>query len=249
MGAMLESLTKLQAIERQLTQVRSRLRSRTAAVNIQQKRIDQAQADWQTIHDRIFELRKTADRQDLDLKTKDAQVAKLRTALNTSKTNKDYSAILTEINTHKADNERLADEILKAMDEIESLEIELKTADETSQAESKKMEEVRAISADEIERLTKMADDLARKRLEATEGVDPSALATFDRIASSFPGEAMAMIEVHGKKPPFEYICGGCYMGLSAEHANALSVRDEIRTCDNCGKILYMDSYESNASR
>ena len=248
MGALLESLTKLQTIERQLTQVRSRLRSRTAAVNIQQKRIDQAQADRDTIHDRIMELRKDADRQDLDLKTKDAQVDKLRTALNTSKTNKDYSAILTEINTHKADNERLADEILKAMSEIETLEVELKTAEETTQAESKKMEEVSAASAEEIDRLTKMADDLSRQRQEATEGIEPSALAAFDRIARSFPGEAMAMIEVHGKKPPFEYVCGGCYMGLSAEHANALGVRDEIRTCDNCGRILYIDSYESNAS-
>jgi predicted nucleic acid-binding Zn-ribbon protein len=30
-------------------------------------------------------------------------------------------------------------------------------------------------------------------------------------------------------------------MSLSAEHANALRVRDEIRTCNNCGRILYME--------
>jgi predicted nucleic acid-binding Zn-ribbon protein len=30
-------------------------------------------------------------------------------------------------------------------------------------------------------------------------------------------------------------------MTLNAEHANALRVRDEIRKCDNCGRILYLE--------
>jgi predicted nucleic acid-binding Zn-ribbon protein len=71
--------------------------------------------------------------------------------------------------------------------------------------------------------------------------VPQEALAVFERIAESYDGEGMAVVEVQGKKPPHEYICGGCYMSLSAEHANALKVRDEIRTCDNCGRILYME--------
>ncbi len=29
-------------------------------------------------------------------------------------------------------------------------------------------------------------------------------------------------------------------MSLNAEHANALRTRDEIRTCDICGRILYL---------
>jgi predicted nucleic acid-binding Zn-ribbon protein len=30
-------------------------------------------------------------------------------------------------------------------------------------------------------------------------------------------------------------------MNLNAEHANALRVHDELRTCDSCGRILYID--------
>ena len=33
-------------------------------------------------------------------------------------------------------------------------------------------------------------------------------------------------------------------MSLNAEHANALSSRDEIRNCDNCGRILYLVEQE-----
>ena len=51
----------------------------------------------------------------------------------------------------------------------------------------------------------------------------------------------MAPIEIEGTKPPHSYVCGGCFMSLNAEHANALRSRDEVRTCDSCGRILYLE--------
>jgi predicted nucleic acid-binding Zn-ribbon protein len=52
----------------------------------------------------------------------------------------------------------------------------------------------------------------------------------------------MAPIEIHGSKPPYKYVCGGCFMSLSPEHANSLRTRDQIRTCGNCGRILYLET-------
>jgi len=44
-------------------------------------------------------------------------------------------------------------------------------------------------------------------------------------------------------------VCGGCYMSLNAEHANVLRTRDEIRTCDNCKRILYMEAQPQGAGK
>ena len=71
------------------------------------------------------------------------------------------------------------------------------------------------------------------------------ALAVFERIAATRNGEAMAHIEIHGKKPPHEYTCGGCFMSIAAENANALRTRDELRLCDHCGRILYLEELAS----
>jgi predicted nucleic acid-binding Zn-ribbon protein len=86
-----------------------------------------------------------------------------------------------------------------------------------------------------------MMEDLTGKRAEAAKGVSQEYLAAFDRIAGNYEGDAMAAIEIHGKRPPQEFVCGGCFMALNAEHVNALRTRDEIRTCDNCGRILYLE--------
>ncbi|MFW5839659.1 MAG: zinc ribbon domain-containing protein [Planctomycetota bacterium] len=241
MGALLADLLTLQNIEKQLAQVRNRLRIRKAAVNQQQKKIDDLQGQIDAVTERITTLRKEADSHELTLKIKDAEVDKLRTALNTAKTNKGYASILTQINTHKADNAKLEESTLKLIEEIDNLKSGSDEFAKQMQTEAQRLEEVKANSAAEIDRLSAMLDDLQAKRDAAAENIDPGALATFDRIAANYDGEAMAMIETHGKKPPYSYVCGGCFMGLTAEHANALATRDEIRTCDNCGRILYVD--------
>ena len=85
-----------------------------------------------------------------------------------------------------------------------------------------------------------MVDDLQTRRVQAAEGIGAEALHVFDRIASTHEGQAMAPIEIADPKHG-EYNCGGCYMSLSAENYNALLSRDEIRQCDNCKRILYVE--------
>lgn len=241
MGRMLEGLLKLQSIERELAQIRRRLRARENAVNIQQRRIDQLQEEWGVLDQRSLTRRKDADRLELDLKQSEEKVARFRTALNSAKTNKEYAAILTQINTLKADNAKLEDGTLRIMQEIDGIKGDADTVQHQIDAEQKRLEEIRQTNAEEIARLQKIMSDLSARREEAAGHVAPQALKTFERVADSYDGEAMAPVEVHGKKPPYTYICGGCFMSLNAEHANALKVRDEIRTCDNCGRILYLE--------
>ncbi|MFB3893558.1 MAG: zinc ribbon domain-containing protein [Phycisphaerae bacterium] len=247
MGKMLDALLRLQAVERDLTAVRRRLQTRKNAVAIQQRKIDQLRAEYAAIHDKAVSRRKEADRRELDLKQKEAKVSSLRTALNTAKTNKEYAAILTELNTHKADNAKLEEEILKIMQEVDSIKADADKVNAQIEAESKRLQETQRTSEEEINRLTELTDKLTAQRADAAAEVPPEALAAFNRISESYEGEAMAVVEVHGKRPPYDYVCGGCYMSLNAEHANVLRTRDEIRTCDNCRRILYIQPQADKA--
>jgi predicted nucleic acid-binding Zn-ribbon protein len=247
MGPLLSALLNLQTIERKLAQVRARLRTRKNAVAAQEHRIEKLQEDWQALHEQSLSRRRDSDRFELELRDKEQQVSKLRSALNTARTNKEYATILTQINTLKADNAKLEDSILRILQQSDEVKGQADGIQEKVNAEQERLAEIKASSAEEIERLTAMLDDLQRQRAEAAKSVEPSALAAFDRIAESYDGLAMAPIEVHGNKPPYTYVCGGCFMSLNAEHANALRVRDEIRTCDNCGRILYMMDEKEHA--
>lgn len=241
MGQMLDGLLKLQSIERDLSQVRRRLKTRQSAVDLQQRRIDQHQQQWEALYEKSSTRRKDADRHELDLRQSEEHVAKLRSALNTAKTNKEYAAVLTQINTLKADNAKLEESTIKIIQDVDVVRAEADKIKQQIEAEKKRLDEIMQTNAAEIEKLNGMLAELNAKRDQATVGLAADHLTVFQRVADRYEGEAMAAVQIEGKKPPYEYICGGCFMSLSAEHANALKVRDEIRTCNNCGRILYME--------
>ena len=248
MATMLEALLQVQSIERQLAHVRRRLRVKENAVVAQKRRIEQLRESWNVLHDRDLARRADADRFDLDLKTKEERVARLRGSLNTARTNKEYAAILTQINTLKADNAKLEEDALKILQDADGIRAEAGEVDAKIATEEQRLQDVENASQKEVAKLKKMLADLSAQRAEAATAVASDKLAIFDRIAASYDGEGMAEVEVHGNKPPYTYICGGCFMTLTAEHANALRVKDEIRTCDNCGRILYLPSQDKASS-
>ena len=240
MGEMLSALLKLQKTELDTAQVRRRLRVRERAVDIQQAKVDAKQSELDLVTQRISEKQRLSDSLDLDVKSGEEHVTKLRGALNVSKSNKEYSAILTQMNTIKADSAKVEEQELKLMAEIESLngetgKLKLEIAEVT-----KRLEEVAQSSADEIARLRGMLGKLTATRQADSASIAAEALGVFERLVTRYDGEAMAPVQVQDKRR-LSYCCGGCYMTLNAEHANALAVRDDIRTCDNCGRILYLE--------
>ena len=241
MGKTLEALLHLQSTQLDLVHVQKRLRFQTYAVSSQEQNIQKLQDEYDQLHEKSLKWRSDADRHDLEFKTKDEHIQKLRAALNTAKTNKEYAAFLTEINSFKADNAKNEELTLKLLSEVDEIAGQLTELLQQIDQEKKSLEEIVQRSKDEIVRLTGLSEEITAKRTVAAEAVPPDALKVFERIAEGLDGEAMAPIETHGKKPPFEFVCGGCFMTLNAEHANALQVRDEIRLCNNCGRILYME--------
>lgn len=241
MGTLLESLRKLQKIEQDIAHVRSRIRVKNNAVNVQNRKIEQLEQDHESLCTQSLDRRKLADSLELDLKDREEKVVSFRSGLNAARSNKEYASILTQINTLKADSAKIEDRALSIIQEVESLK---KQADELAEhiaGDKKRLAEITEQNSAELTKLNGMLEELLKARVEASKEVPASALATFERISDNYEGEAMAVVEVHGRKPPHTYVCGGCFMSLNSEHANALRLRDEIRTCDNCGRILYID--------
>jgi predicted nucleic acid-binding Zn-ribbon protein len=241
MGPILTGLVKLQVIEVDLTRLRRRMRTRQHAVHVQESKIAQHQSDYDNLHTRGLEKRMSYDSMSVTLKANTDRIEKLRTDLNGAKTNKEYATLLTEINTQKADSAKVEEEALKVLAEADSVKIESDAVQAMITGEQEKLAAIKATSADELEKLDTMINSLQTKRDAAAESVDAGTLALFDRLAEQYDGEGLAPVDVTGRAPRQSYSCGGCFMSLNAEHANALSSRDEIRQCDNCKRILYLE--------
>ena len=179
------------------------------------------------------------DRLELELKSRDAEVNKLRASLNTAKKKKEYASALTMPNTTKADNSNIEEQMPELIKAVEADE-------ETSAVLRKQIEEQIQV----LEDIRKKADSSAGEHEaeiakiqaewnEVAKGIPAKALAVFKRVADTYDGEAVVKIdEQEGRSGA--YSCGGCFMGVTAESVNLLMTRDDIIRCSNCTRILVL---------
>jgi len=241
MGAILEALHRLQQIETKLNTYRSKEQSLRRKVRQAERLFAKAEGECVAQHSAVQRCQMEIDQADLDIKTRDESMNKHRQALNAAKSNKEYAAILTALNTEKADTAKFESRILELMAQKEKL-----------QAEAKGFEEEKAKMTARIERATKELDkyltdtrdavaNLEADRTVAAEKLPASAIDTFDRVAARHEGDAMAeTVRVSSRGE--EHICSGCNMSVPLEHVNRLRSLDEILVCSSCGRILYVDT-------
>lgn len=246
MGSTLSELRRLQEVELQLATIRRNREGKARRVEVQKNRVRQ-------IETRIDENRKAAkaqqikiDELSLDVASREDSVDKHRQALNKAKTNKEYAAILTAMNTEKADTGKVETAVLQLMEELNKIKAEgtgFEAEREKVVAEVAAAEQLlQAFDAQSKAEL----DRLMAQRSQITTGIEPQALSIFDRTAQRHEGEAMApVIKLRSKGD--EWACGGCNLKITLEMVNALATRDEVRLCGACGRILYSDLAPSKA--
>jgi len=239
MSSLLGGLTKLQSVENRLRAAKAKLARCRRSVVLQENRIRTEQNALETKKEEVQLTKLQSDRLELELRGRDAEIAKLRAALNGAKTNKEYASLLTILNTNKADNSKLETQILELMKDIEADQAEcdeiLATIDRQKADLDKVRHEAEAASVkleEEVSAMQTEWDDAARD-------IPAEFLETFNRVAETYDGEAVVEVDTHSGKT-LSYSCGGCFMSVTAECVNQLMTRDEIVRCSNCTRILVL---------
>lgn len=247
MGQILEALHRLQTIERQLAEIRRQRETKSQRVTKHQRQASKAEETLRRSKLVYQERRLRLDALQLDSAARDQALDRHRQALNTAKTNKEYAAILTAMNTEKADNSKLETEILQLLEETETLETEAAKVEEerTELLEhvSKAEEVLKALDA----KTQPEHDALQAQREEFAHVIPPSTLVTFQRVAVRHDGEALATVtKLHPKRD--EYICSGCNLMITLEVVNLLGTRDDLQVCKACGRILFIEEPAQKAT-
>ncbi len=239
MGRILDALHALQEIETELGRLRRGENDLTRQVRTAERQIRRTNEKLSQFESQRAATQLEVDRYDTQVKSRDETIGKHREALLTARTNKDYAAILTSINTEKADSAKVEKLALEKLTEFERIAEQVAgCAEEKSKFDARLAKAKKAVQ-DYLDETQEEREELLGRRREASEGLPPTALATFTRVAEKHDGEGLAeVIRLHPKRE--EYACGGCNMTVPLDHVNALAARDEIQYCLVCGRILYL---------
>lgn len=240
MGATLEALRTLQHIELQIVDIRRQLASKQHSIVRQSAKLRAAEETLAAGRAELRQNRIAADEVELDLKGRDANVNRLRDNLNMVRTNKEYAAVLSQLNNEKADRSRLEARAFELMAAVEAKREALAEQEGVVGEDTQRLSNLKAQLAQVEGSFAGRLATLEQQRGGAAGQLSPKTLELFNRISERYEGEVMArVVQVHPRRE--EYLCDGCNMSLAVERANALLTRDDVFTCDNCGRILYLE--------
>jgi predicted nucleic acid-binding Zn-ribbon protein len=239
MGLTLDALHRLQVVERELVRLRNDKAEKERAVAVAQRLLRQLDEQTAGKKAELQQHQLRAQRLESEIRQREEQVTKLRHQLNTTRTTREYAAILTEINTEKADTGKIEEQALQALQAVDQCKAELQQFDEQRNTLLQRIERAKQLLAQFIEQTQDSWKELEQRKERLAQDIPGPTLSKFERVAEYHEGDAMADVQKpHPKRD--EFVCGGCHMTITAEAVNALMTRDDLQTCNNCGRILYL---------
>ena len=245
MGPVLNGLGKLQSVENRLRAAKAKLTRCRRNVIIQENRVRSLQSAVEVKKEEIQLTKIQSDRLELELKTKDEAILRLRASLNVAKTNKEYAAVLTQLNTTKADNSKVETQILELMKDIEVDEAECANIQDQIDEQKQKLEQIRKEAEHLATKYEAEIEEIQAEWDRASQTIPAELLELFNRVAETYDGEALAVVERQEGKTE-TYTCGGCFMGVPAESVNVLMTKDDVIRCPNCTRILVLKNLQES---
>lgn len=187
---------------------------------------------------RLDELNKRHKDKEEKLKRGLETLKKTKDRLLEVKTNKEYQAILKEIETIEKKNSEIEDEVITAMEELDHIRLMLNAKEKElgafreqhDQNKQKMEEELRLLDVDilanqeQIQHITGFINEQLLKRYDIIKGAK----------------NGLAVISV------WKEVCDGCHMNIPPQLYIELQKSEEMLSCPNCNRIIYWRNHDKN---
>ncbi len=228
----LQRLQELQVLDSRIAGLERKLEAIPGRIQTIRDGLQQAKAGVDGIRTRLDGARKDMRSKEKDLEYQGSQRKKLEAKLYEVKTNKEYSAALSEIEGSKVEKNRIEEEILGLMELQERLGREVVEGDARLRPHEAEARVQEAAATEEMRALEVDLEGARSERKTAARDVPRDVLAQYGRLLKVRGGLAVALVGSNG-------ICSGCRVTLTPQRFNEVRQSSQIFVCENCGRFLY----------
>jgi predicted nucleic acid-binding Zn-ribbon protein len=228
----IRKLVELQVMDEEIFRFKRDLREKPAEFEALKAEFESKKVTLKSLEDKLKVIQVAQKELELDLKAKEEGISKADGSLSLLKTNKEYQARLLEIENMKADKSIVEEKILLGYDDVDAARKALE-AERTTVAQYEK--EFNAKKSQVDNDMAVIADQLKVKesqRERIAPEVRPDYLSRYERVLKNKDGLGIVKVLDHS--------CGGCYMHLTEQVMNELKKYEQIISCDQCARLLYL---------
>ena len=201
---------------------------------------EEREAKFLAVQQEFEQLKKDRRDKEREIEEERDKVEHAKAKLMSIKTNKEYYAMLKEIEQTKRANTQREDELLAILQRYEDAEKRLAEfqaeVDDVGGRYRERMVDIEA-------RMGSFDKDIAvleGKKAEVVKRLDKGLARRFEMIFDRRDGVAVI--------PARNQSCTGCHMHISPQLFNMLQRDDRIHTCPNCNRILFYEAPVEEAS-
>ena len=230
----IKKIVELQKIDGEIHNLRAELEEKPAFLEQLKEKFELIKSVLDELEEKLKAVQLARKDKELELKAKEDEIAKANTQLSQIKTNKEYSAKISEIEHSKADKSVIEEKILMSYDESDAVNAEIEKEKAKVTEEEKEYLAKKKQTEDDIKIIEDRIKVLDSQRKQATQGINPDYLDRYNKILKHKDG--IAIVPIQG-----ESSCGGCFMNVTPQKLNAIKMHQEMVACEMCSRLLYIE--------
>lgn len=224
-------LLQLQEIDGEI----DKLESKKAEIPVKLQALDSELAKYkerlQTKNNALEELQKERRSKDRQLTIQQDHLDRYKSQRLSVKTNKEYTALESEITELEEANSAIEDEILELMISIDEYTDEVEVARDELKAREDTLKKKRDELLSEVKKLDRKIARWNKKRGGFAGEISSALINRYDNWRKRRGSSLVAVIE--------DQSCGGCHLKLPPQLVNDVRRKQELYVCNSCGRILY----------
>lgn len=229
----IRKLIELQKLDAEIFTYKRDLREKPLYLANLKQEFENKKANLKSLEDQYKNLQATHKGLEGDVKSFDDVIAKFNAQLSLLKTNKEYTAKLSEIENIKADKSIVEEKLINSYDAMDAIKISVDKEKTVVAEEEKKYLSEKKVIDDSVKILEDKARVLEVQRTAIAPAVPKTILFRYERVLQHTDGLAIV--------PVLRGVCGGCYMNVPAQVANQIKMNKELVYCETCARIIYLE--------
>lgn len=186
---------------------------------------------------RLEEARVAQKNLELELKTRETELQKYQQQMMSIKTNKEYDALVAQIDSLKAQISDGEDKLILTIELIDRLSEENKTLEEKHQQVEENNRKQLHILQEKIDSIGDKVTDKYNSRKEVVSSITKPVFSNYERVRKGRGGRAVVAVKKNA--------CSSCFKALTPRKIQEIKRGEKVLTCDYCGCLLYWDNEES----
>lgn len=227
----LRLLVQIQETDSQIIEITEKQKRLPDIIASLQINLDKAQSGLAEAVQHLEDANKERRTIEGQLKDSEEKIRKLKGRIPEIKTNKEYQALLKEIELAEREKSDIEEKILMLLEEIDNLKVVRTEREQVVKGEERKFLDEKEKVEKDFNHLSERLKELEFRKNGLISQIDPRLLSEYNRLLSSRKG--LAVVSVQNEH------CRGCHIRIPPQIFTEIRKNDKIISCLNCQRILY----------